>query len=116
MLGFIKINLRDMSEKMDLEQIKTILSDFYCPYNKDVDEFIQFKALEFSIQHLASTYLVFASCQKKPVLVGYFALASKYFHIDARTKNRIGSNLRKELVSLLIMMLSCKDTLYPLLL
>ncbi|WP_294522675.1 N-acetyltransferase [uncultured Anaerovibrio sp.] len=97
MLGFIKINLRDMSEKMDLEQIKTILSDFYCPYNKDVDEFIQFKALEFSKQHLASTYLVFASCQKKPVLVGYFALASKYFHIDARTKNRIGSNLRKRI-------------------
>ena len=97
MLGFIKINLRDMSEKMDPERIKAILSDFYCPYNKDVDEFIQLKALEFSKQRLASVYLVFASYRKRPVLVGYFALAAKYFHIDAGQHGKIGSNLRKRI-------------------
>ena len=39
----------------------------------------------------------FASYQKKPVLVGYFALASKYFHIDGGVRGHIGSNLRKRI-------------------
>ncbi len=97
MLGYTKINLRDMSEKMDPEQIKAILSDFSCPYNKDVDEFLQLKAMEFSKQQLASVYLVFASYMKKPVLVGYFALAQKYFHIDIGKNRSISTNLKKRI-------------------
>lgn len=97
MLGYVKVNLRDMSEKMTSEQINVILSDFYCPYNKDVDEFLHTKALEFSKQQLATVYLVFASYKNKPGLIGYFALAPKYFHVDVTHKGKIGSNLRKRI-------------------
>lgn len=97
MLGYTKINLRDMSENMEAERIQAILSDFSCPFNKDVDEFLQVKAMEFSRQQLAAVYLVFASYKSKPVLVGYFALAQKYFHIDTGKNGRVGSNLRKRI-------------------
>lgn len=97
MLGYTKINLIDMSEMMEYDKVMRIISDFSCPYNKDVDEFLHMKAMEFSKQRLATVYLVFASYKEKPVLVGYFALAQKYFHIDVARRGSIGSNLRKRI-------------------
>lgn len=97
MLGYTKINLIDMSEMMEYDKVMRIISDFSCPYNKDVDEFLHMKAMEFSKQRLASVYLVFASYKEKPVLVGYFVLAQKYFHIDVTRRGSIGSNLRKRI-------------------
>lgn len=40
--------------------------------------------------------MIFASFQNEWVLAGYFTLASKYFHVDLRSKH-LGSNLRKRL-------------------
>jgi hypothetical protein len=97
MMGYTKVNLRDMSEMIEPEQLEKIISDFSCPYNIDVEEFLRFKAVEFSKQRLASTYLVFASYKEQPVLVGYFALAQKYFHIDLKKKGVLGSNLRRRI-------------------
>lgn len=97
MLGYTKVNLREMSEMMEETKIVNIISDFSCPYNKDVEEFLHFKAMEFSKQRLASVYLVFASYKEKPVLAGYFALAQKYFHIDVTRGGSIGSNLRRRI-------------------
>ena len=55
------------------------------------------KAEEFAKQGLATTHLIFASYQDTMRLVGYFALAYKYFHIDLNAKGKIGSNLRHRL-------------------
>lgn len=82
MLGYTKINLIDMLEMVEYDKVMDIVSGFSCPYNKDVEEFLQIKAMEFSKQRLASVYLVFASYKEKTALVGYFALAQKYFHVD----------------------------------
>ena len=97
MLGYNIINLRDITDKIQIEEIKKIIATFSCPYNVDVENFLKFKAVEFSKQSISSTYLVFASYKKYPVLVGYFAIAQKYFHINLNQKGAIGSNLRRRI-------------------
>lgn len=97
MLGYTTVNLQDVSEEMGTEQLESIISDFLCPYNADVEDFLRWKAIEFSKQRISSTYLVFASYQKQPVLVGYFAITQKYFHINLNQRGTIGSRLRKRI-------------------
>lgn len=96
MQGYVKINLRDMANQLPDNKLQEIVEGFSCPYNVDVEDFLCHKAMEFSKQRLASTYLVFASYKEKPCLVGYFALASKYFHVDLKRKgsNSLNSKLR----------------------
>jgi len=91
--GYAKINLRDLVAQMEDKRLKELIEGFSCSLNKDVEDFIHSKAIEFEKQGLASTYLVFASYQDTMCLAGYFALAPKTFHIDLYTK-RIGSSLR----------------------
>ena len=68
-----------------------------CPYNHDVEYFLREKAYEFSIQGLASTHLVYASYKDEFVLVGYFALAQKHFHVDLKNNRGLNSKLRHRL-------------------
>ena len=72
------INIRDyylkggeIGEKM----LKDVLSDFTCPMNINVEEFLKEKAIEFTKRNQSVTYLVFLN--DASTLVGYFTLASK---------------------------------------
>ncbi|MCI6158173.1 MAG: N-acetyltransferase [Selenomonadaceae bacterium] len=96
-MGLTKINLRDLLETTPMEKIESMLSDFSCPLNKDVESFLRTKAIIFAQQQLASTYLVFSSFREKMVLVGYFALTQKYIHVDLRKSGGISSKLRHRL-------------------
>lgn len=82
MTGFGGINLKDMISEIGEKEVKSILSDFSCPLNADVEHFLKHTAIEFAKQGIASTYLIMASYQNKYVLVGYFPLANKIFCID----------------------------------
>lgn len=82
MSGYIGFNLSDMITQLGENEVKTILSDFSCPLNQDVEEFLKHKAIEFCKQGISSTYIIMASYQKKYVLAGYFTLANKIFCID----------------------------------
>ena len=97
MMGYQKVNLLDLlSEMEDTDQLHHILSDFSCPYNRDVENFLHAKAIEFARQGLASTYLVFTSYQNHIVLIGYFTLAQKHFHINLKNTSRtLGKRIRK---------------------
>ena len=97
MMGYQKVNLSELlSGTEDAEQLHRILSDFSCPYNKDVEDFLHTKAIEFTRQGYSATYLIFASYQNHPVLVGYFALAPKFFHINLKnTSKTLGKRIRK---------------------
>lgn len=94
MTGYIQVNIKDMVEELGENRVKSILSTFYCPLNKDVDEFLKYKAIEFSKQDITRTYLIFASYQKEYVLVGYFSICNKFFNIN---KSSLSSNLRKRI-------------------
>lgn len=84
MTGYGLINLKEMIKQLGEDKVKTILSNFSCPINKDVENFIKApsKAIEFAKQGIAATHLVITSYKTKPVIIGYFSLANKYFSID----------------------------------
>ena len=92
--GFRIIRLSEMLEQLGEERVKNILSSFSSPLNEDVEYFLLHKAIEFDIQSISKTHLVFASYRNKPVLVGYFTLANKYFTI---AKKNTTSKLRHKL-------------------
>lgn len=94
MTGYTLINLRGMIKELGEDKTKTILSKFDCPKNKDVDDFLKSKSIEFSKQGLAITYLVFASYKKENVLAGYFTLSTK---VIAIYKTSLSNTLRKRI-------------------
>ena len=86
-MDYVELNLLELLDIYGEDRIQTILSSFVCPKNKDVENFIQTKAIEFAKQRLAMTYLVFTDTES-PELVGYFTLANKFVAItgDALSK------------------------------
>jgi len=90
--GYSQINLCDMLDELGVDIVKNILSDFSCPLNRDVENFLKTKAIEFSKFGISATYLIYTSYQSKPVMVGYYALANKTINIY---KNKISNNLLK---------------------
>ena len=78
MEGYIQISLGDLLIELGEERVKSILSKFSCPLNKDVERFLLQQALDFARQGLAPTHLVFTSAQ---TLAGYFTLTMKSFFV-----------------------------------
>lgn len=86
--GYVLISLNDLYQQCGEDGTKAILSDFSCPLNLDVEQFLHKSALEFAKQSIAKTHLVFAQYQNVPVLIGYFTLALKYDIIFPQGKRK----------------------------
>lgn len=96
MTGFKIVNLKTLIEISGEEKAKAILSDFSCPMNKDVEQYLRTKAIEFAKHGWAQTHLVYASYKHEPVLVGYFTLANKYIHINP-VRSKMSNTLRRRI-------------------
>lgn len=77
MIGYALLSLKDMITELGESTVKGILSSFCSPQNKDVEEFIRLKAIEFARQSIAPTTLVYTSYKDKPVICGYFTITLK---------------------------------------
>lgn len=55
------ISLKDIIEKLGKSEAISILSDFSCPINTDVEEFMHYKAYPFECAGMSKTYLITAS-------------------------------------------------------
>ena len=97
MTGYKIVNLRVMLEELGEDSVREILSSFSCPLNKDVEQFLQRKAIDFAKQGWAQTHLVMASYKGAPVLAGYFTLANKYISISSKMFQSRSSTLRRKL-------------------
>lgn len=93
MTGYNLVNLNHMLEEIEEDRIKSMLLDFSCPLNKDVEEFLHHKAIEFSKQSLARVHLVYASYKCKPVIAGYFTLSSKVIVVSRKA---LSNNMKKK--------------------
>lgn len=96
---FVEINLSDMIEQLGEDETKSILSSFSCPINKDIENFIKFKAIEFSKRTTAKTHLIFWQTEdgKSRELVGYYTITSKVITIDrAVLSNTEAKKLRNQ--------------------
>ena len=94
MTGYRVVNLGAMIEELGEDAVKSILSDFSCPLNPDVEYFLSKKAIEFAKQGWAQTHLVFASYKAVWVLVGYFALANKTICVPGKN---LSNSLKKRI-------------------
>lgn len=88
------VNLESVYDVFGEGYTKQFLSDFSCPLNPDVENFIKNKAIEFAKQGISRTHLVFMPYKREKVLVGYFTLANKVISVKAgnlskSTKKRI---------------------------
>ncbi len=97
MTGYKVVNLRVMLEELGEDSVREILSSFSCSLNKDVEQFLLRKAVDFAKQGWAQTHLVMASYKGAPVLVGYFTLANKYISISAKMFQSRSSTLRRRI-------------------
>ncbi len=85
--GYALVLLSDMLEELGEERTKSILSEFSCPKNRDVETFLKKKAIMCTRQGVAQTHLVFYVEGNQRLLVGYFALAIKDFFIEFSGRN-----------------------------
>lgn len=93
-MDYVELNLLEMLDTYGEEKLQAILSRFMCPQNKDVENFIQAKAIGFARQRIAMTYLVFSD-RERPELVGYFTLANKFVSI---TGTALSKTLKKRIL------------------
>ena len=84
MAEFVQIKLNDMISKLGENEVKSILSSFVCPVNKDVETFIKYKAIEFSKQYLSRTTLVYwkSDDEREKCWVVYYTIASKHIRVS----------------------------------
>ena len=73
-MSFQFLNLIDMAQTIGEDEVKSILSDFSCVKNAEIERFVRQNALEFSKKKMASTFLIM---NEESDLVGVFALAHK---------------------------------------
>lgn len=57
MSEFKQFNLSNILEQLGEERTKEILSSFFCPLNRDVEDFCRSKAVEFSKRGFAQTLI-----------------------------------------------------------
>lgn len=110
MSDFIGINLKEMIVQIGENKTQTILSDFSCPQNPDVEKFLKHTAIEFAKQSISSTYLVMSFYKNDYVLVGYYTLSNKFFHIHKESFS--SKNLRNRIKNLRSITLHLNVTLY----
>ena len=92
--GYAIISLREMIHQIGENRVKTILSNFSCPLNPDVEKFLKSSAITFALQSIAPTHMVFSSYRGSIELVGYFTISLKSFFIS---KKSLSNNMRKRI-------------------
>ena len=86
--GYGLVLLSEMVEEIGEEKTREVLSNFSCPLNKDVEDFLKNKAIPMIPQNKCPVHLVFSSYKKDPVLIGYYAVCVKAIEIPKGSVNR----------------------------
>lgn len=86
---FVQLNLSDMLEELGEDRVKEILSSFSCSMNADVENFLRYKAIEFSKRGFAKTHIVYWETEdkKENAFVGYYTITSKFITIERNVVN-----------------------------
>lgn len=97
MAGYSILSLSDIIAEKGEDFCREILSSFSCPLNVDVEQFLTKRsAIDFALQGVSQTFLVYASYRKKNVLCGYFTIANKYIVVNKHSvSGTLGRRLRK---------------------
>lgn len=74
MNNYSVFNILDMLETLGEDEVNSILSEFSCPINAEIENYLHNNAIEFAKRKMSISYLVFNDEQE---LVGYFTLTHK---------------------------------------
>ena len=85
MSGYTVINILDMLETIGEDELSSILFDFSCPMNLEIEHFIHNNAIEFEKRKMSITHLVFDGDAR---LVAYFTLTHKPSSVDGRVLSK----------------------------
>lgn len=85
------INIVDMADAIGETNLKQLLSDFYCPRNKEIQHFMRNNAYEFARKKLSVTYLVM---NQDSCIAAVFTLAHKAVEIG---NTRLSNSKRKKM-------------------
>lgn len=80
MSKYTSVNILDLLEQLGEEYIRTILSDFSCPKNDEIDFFLKNRAIDFANRKQSITYLVFDD--ENGNIAAYFTLTHKSIEIS----------------------------------
>lgn len=85
------INILDMVNAIGEDNVKRILSDFSCPKNLEIENFVKQNALEFAKRKMSITYLVI---DESGHLVAIFTLTHKAVQL---TNDGLSVSMRKKI-------------------
>lgn len=85
------VNILDSVEENGEIEIEKDLSLFSCSINKEIEDFVRYKSIDFARRKLSITYLVYDINDSQ--LLGYFALTHKA--IDIKGENLSNTSRRK---------------------
>lgn len=94
MTKYTVTNVLDLVESVGVEEAQKGLSEFSCPLNEEIENFIHKNAIEFAKRKLSITYLIFDDYDG--AIVGYFTLAHKAIEIK---NDDISNTTRRKLSS-----------------
>lgn len=92
------INILDLIEQIGEDELNSGLSDFSCPFNKDIERFIKNNALNFARQKISMTYLVLT---KQGDIAGFFTLAHKPLAVKRASVEHFSNGPRDDSQSIL---------------
>jgi hypothetical protein len=75
-MSYTIVPLKEVIEELGEEAAEGILSDFTCPQNQDVEDFLRKTAISFNKQAFSKTHLVFAQQEDERV---FYACAKNDF-------------------------------------
>ena len=73
------MNILDLLDSVGENEVQTGLSDFSCPPNEEIENFIRYNAIEFAKRKLSITYLLLDNTDG--TIAGYFTLTHKAIEI-----------------------------------
>ena len=68
------INILDLLDAVGEDEVRSILSDFSCPKNQEIEKYLLNNALDFAKRKMSITYLVYDELSQ---FIGYFTLTHK---------------------------------------
>ena len=89
--AFSVVRLNELSTEDETIVAKSLISNFSCPLNDEVDFFLKNNALDFETKNQSVTYLVFF----EEYFVAYFTLANKLIQVQ---KGKISKTVLKRLL------------------
>ena len=93
--NIIILNLSEFDVDNIGDDISSIISDFSCPLNKDVEYFLHNNATEFTKKKQSVTYLVLSA--ENAQLLGYFSLTIKPITLTINKNTNISNTMRKKI-------------------